>query len=163
LLLNLPCRVYKGLNPRYGFGCIFKVGMTMDKLVMARVKISKIMTKELVTTPLDSTVEEAVNKMVNYDVECLPVIDEEGVLQGLVTFRDIVVKVVYPSTNKKKLKVETIMSKNVVTCNPDSTVLDIAKIMKNKHLRRIPVVEAKNKLVGLVTDFDLALLGWDFK
>lgn len=130
---------------------------------MARVKISKIMTKELVTTPLDSTVEEAVNKMVNYDVECLPVIDEEGVLQGLVTFRDIVVRVVYPSTNKKKLKVETMMSKNVVTCNPDSTVLDIAKIMKNKHLRRIPVVEAKNKLVGLVTDFDLALLGWDFK
>jgi len=135
----------------------------MDKLDMARVKISKIMTKELVTTPLDSTVEEAVNKMVNYDVECLPVIDEEGVLQGLVTFRDIVVRVVYPSTNKKKLKVETMMSKNVVTCNPDSTVLDIAKIMKNKHLRRIPVVEAKNKLVGLVTDFDLALLGWDFK
>ena len=155
--------MYKGLNPRCGFGYVFKVSVTMDKLDMARVKISKIMTKELVTTPLDSTVEEAVNKMVNYDVECLPVIDEEGVLQGLVTFRDIVVRVVYPSTNKKKLKVETMMSKNVVTCNPDSTVLDIAKIMKNKHLRRIPVVEAKNKLVGLVTDFDLALLGWDFK
>ena len=80
----------------------------------------------------------------------------------MVTFRDIVIKVVYPSTKTRESEVEKIMSKNVVTCNPNSTVLDVVKIMKNKHLRRIPVVDAKNKLVGLVTDFDLALFGWDF-
>jgi CBS domain-containing protein len=50
-----------------------------------------------------------------------------------------------------------------VTCDIDSTVLDVVKTMKNKHLRRIPIVDAENKLVGLVTDFDLALFGWDFK
>ena len=59
--------------------------------------------------------------MVDYDVECVPVVDGEGVLH------------------------------------------DVVKIMKNRHLRRIPVVDAKNKLVGLVTDFDLALFGWEFK
>jgi CBS domain-containing protein len=55
------------------------------------------------------------------------------------------------------------MTQNLVTCNPSYTVLDVVKLMTNKHLRRIPVVNARNKLVGLVTDFDLALFGWDFK
>lgn len=135
----------------------------MKKLTMANVKISQIMTKDLITVSLNSTVEEAVNKMVDCDVECLPVIDVEGVLRGLITFRDIVMKVVYPLTKTRESKVEKIMSKSLVTCNPNSTVLDVVKIMKNRHLRRIPVVDAKNKLVGLVTDFDLALFGWEFK
>jgi len=135
----------------------------MKKLTIANVKISQVMTKDLITVSLDSTVEEVVNKMVDYDVECLPVIDAEGVLHGLVTFRDIVMKVVYPLTKTRKWKVEKIMSKSLVTCNSNSTVLDVVKIMKNRHLRRIPVVDAKNKLVGLVTDFDLALFGWNFK
>jgi len=135
----------------------------MKKLTIANVKINQVMTKDLITVSLDSKVEEIVNKMVDYDVECLPVIDADGVLHGLVTFRDIVMKVVYPLTKIRESKVEKIMSKSLVTCNPNSTVLDVVKIMKNKHLRRIPVVDAKNKLVGLITDFDLSLFGWDFK
>ncbi len=135
----------------------------MTKLTSADVKVSKVMTKDLITVSIDSTVEEVVKKMVDYDVECVPVVDAEGVLHGLVTFRDIVMKVVYPLTKTRESKVEKIMSKSLVTCNPNHTVLDVVKIMKNKHLRRIPVVDAKNKLVGLVTDFDLALLGWEFK
>ena len=135
----------------------------MTKLATANVKISRVMTKELITVSIDSTVEESVKKMIDYDVECLPVIDTEGVLHGLVTFRDIVMKVVYPQTKTRELKVEKIMSKSLVTCNLNSTVLDVVKIMRNRHVRRIPIVNAKNKLVGLVTDFDLALFGWDFK
>jgi CBS domain-containing protein len=134
----------------------------MTKLTSADVKVSKVMTKNLVTVYTDSTVEEVVKNMVDYDVECVPVVDAEGVLQGLITFRDIVMKVIYPLTKTRESKVEKIMSKSLVTCNPDYTVLDVVKIMKNKHLRRIPVVDAKNKLVGLVTDFDLALFGWEF-
>jgi CBS domain-containing protein len=108
-------------------------------------------------------VEEAVKKMIEYDVECLPVIDSKGVLRGLLTFRDIITKVVYSQANVRKLKVEDIMTKDLVTCKSSDTVLDVVKTMKNRHLRRIPVVNAKNKLVGLITDFDLALFGWDFK
>jgi len=126
-------------------------------------KISRVMTKDLITVSIDSTVEEVVEKMVDFDVECVPVVDAEGVLLGLATFRDIVMKVVYPSARIRKSKVEKIMSKSLVTCSLNSTVLDVVKIMKNKHLRRIPIVDKKNKLVGLVTDFDLALLGWDFQ
>jgi len=135
----------------------------MTKLTSADVKVSKVMTRDLITVSADSTIEEVVKNMVDYDVECVPVVDGEGVLHGLVTFRDIVMKVIYPLTKTRESKVEKIMSKSLVTCNPDHTVLDVVKIMKNRHLRRIPVVDAKNKLVGLVTDFDLALFGWEFK
>jgi CBS domain-containing protein len=135
----------------------------MKKLTTARMKVSRVMTKNLITVSLDSMVEEAVKKMVDFDVECLPVIDSEGILHGLLTFRDIVTKVVYPRAKVKKYTVEEIMAKDLVTCNFNCTVLDVVKIMKNRHLRRIPVVNADNKLMGLVTDFDLALFGWDFE
>jgi len=135
----------------------------MDRLKMSEVKISKIMTRNLITVFHGSTVEEAVKKMVEHDVECLPVIDAEGILQGLITFRDIVTKVLYFSVTMKRVRVGEIMSRHMVTCSPDSTVLDVAKIMKNKHLRRIPVINKEKVLVGLVTNSDLALFGWDFK
>jgi len=135
----------------------------MNRLAMSEVKVSKIMTKHLIIASLHDTVEEAVKKMVNNDVECLPVISSEGILHGLVTFRDIVTKVVYPSAFERELKIEDIMAKNIITCSPDSTVLDVVKTMKNRHLRRLPVVNAENVLVGLVTDFDLALFGWELE
>ena len=135
----------------------------MKKLTTANIKVSKVMTKNLITVSLGSMVEEAVKKMVDFDVECLPVIDSKGILHGLLTFRDVVTKVIYSQADVRKLKVEDIMAKDLVTCNLSCTVLDVVKIMKNRNLRRIPVVNARNKLVGLVTDFDLALFGWDFK
>jgi len=135
----------------------------MKKLTTASVKVSRVMTKNLITVSLGSMVEEAVKKMVDLDVECLPVVDSEGILHGLLTFRDIVTKVVYSQAEVRKSKVEEIMAKDLVTCDLNSTVLDVVKIMKNRHLRRIPVVNARNKLMGLVTDFDLTLFGWDYE
>jgi CBS domain-containing protein len=135
----------------------------MKKLTTASVKVSRVMTKNLITVSLGSRVEEAVKKMVDFDVECLPVVDSTGILHGLLTFRDIVTKVVYSQADGGKSKVEDIMAKDLVTCDLSCTVLDVVKIMKNKHLRRIPVVNSRNKLMGLVTDFDLALFGWGFK
>jgi len=135
----------------------------MKKLTTASVKVGRVMTKNLITVSIGSMVEEAVKKMVDLDVECLPVVDSEGILHGLLTFRDIVTKVVYLQAKVRKSKVEEIMAKDLVTCDPNCTVLDVVKIMKNRHLRRIPVVNARNKLMGLVTDFDLALFGWDFE
>ncbi len=135
----------------------------MKKLTTANMKVSRVMTKTLITVSLGSMVEEAVKKMVDFDVECLPVVDSEGILHGLLTFIDIVTKVIYSQADVRKLKVEDIMARDLVTCDLGCTVLDVVKIMKNRHLRRIPVINARNKLAGLVTDFDLALFGWGFK
>lgn len=153
--------IITGLFPSIKKHASMELLEVMNKLSLSKARISEVMTTDLVVVSLDSTVSDAVKKMVDYDVECLPVTDAEGVLHGLITFRDLVMKVVYPSTIKMDMKVEEIMSQKLVTCNPNSTVLDVGKIMKNRHLRRVPVVDDKNKLVGLTTDFDLALFGWD--
>jgi len=132
-------------------------------LETAKILVDEIMTRNLVTVTLGSSVEDAVKRMIEYDVECLPVIDSVGVLHGLITFRDVVTKAVLKQADIKELRVEDIMTRNPITCSPTSTVLEVVKIMKNKHLRRIPVVDSNNKLLGLVTDFDLTLLGWEIK
>ncbi|MCS7125537.1 MAG: CBS domain-containing protein [Aigarchaeota archaeon] len=133
----------------------------MDRFQIASMTVDKVMTKNLITISIGKSVEEAVRKMIEHDIECLPVIDSEGVLHGLITFRDIVTKAVLSNKDVKTLKVEDIMTKNLVTCTSNSTILEVVKIMKNKHLRRIPIVDSSNKLVGLVTDFDLTIIGWE--
>lgn len=133
----------------------------MDRFQIASMTVDKVMTKNLITISIGKSVEEAVRKMIEHDIECLPVIDSEGILHGLITFRDIVTKAVLSNKDVKTLKVEDIMTKNLVTCTSNSTILEVVKIMKNKHLRRIPIVDSSNKLVGLVTDFDLTIIGWE--
>jgi IMP dehydrogenase len=78
----------------------------MKKLTTASVKVSRVMTENLITVSLGTKVEEAVKKMVDFDVECLPVIDSEGILHGLLTFRDIVTKVVYPQAKAGNLRLK---------------------------------------------------------
>ena len=71
-----------------------RLGVNLDRLDVPEIKISNIMTKDLFTVLPENTVEEAVRKMVERDVECLPVISAEQVLMGIITFRDIVTKFV---------------------------------------------------------------------
>ncbi|MEM0079512.1 MAG: CBS domain-containing protein [Nitrososphaerota archaeon] len=132
----------------------------MKRFQIANITVDEVMTRNLVTITVGSSVEDAVRKMIEYDVECLPVVDSEGILHGLITFRDIVTKAVLSHKDVKELKVEDIMTRNPITCSPKSTILEVVKIMKNKHLRRIPVVDSNNKLMGLITDFDLTIIGW---
>ncbi|MGC8816302.1 MAG: CBS domain-containing protein [Candidatus Hadarchaeum sp.] len=124
------------------------------------VPVEEIMTKNVITVETEEPVFSMVKKMINKNVECLPV-TKAGKLKGLITFRDVIRKVVYEGKDPKKIKAKDVMTKSVVTCYNDATVLDVVKLMKNKRLRRIPVIDREGNLVGLVTNFDLAIIGWD--
>ncbi len=126
----------------------------------AGVKIWEIMTTNVVTIDSEKSVSEAVKKMVDGNVECLPIV-KFGVLQGLITFRDIIEKVVYAKRAPEKTKVRDVMAKKMVTCGPDSTIIEVVKLMKNKRLRRIPVLDKNRRLMGIITDFDLDIIGWE--
>ena len=128
--------------------------------IAANIKIKEIMTKNVVTIGTDELVSDMVKKMILKDVECIPV-TSLGKLRGLITFRDIIKKVVYRQKDPKKVRVKDIMTKSLITSGPDSTVIEVVKLMKNRKLRRIPIIDKHNKLIGLVTNFDLAIFGWD--
>jgi CBS domain-containing protein len=49
----------------------------------------------------------------------------------------------------------------MITCGPDSTIIEVVKLMKNKRLRRIPVIGKDRRLMGIITDFDLDIFGWE--
>lgn len=132
----------------------------MTRMSTTGMKIQEVMTTHLVIIGPEKTVSEAVKKMVEKDVECLPVV-KDGMLQGLITFRDMIEKVVYAKRSPDTTKVRDIMTKRMVTCGSDATIVEVVKMMKNKKLRRIPVVDDEGRLIGLVTDFDLAIFGWD--
>ena len=128
--------------------------------IAGNVRIKEIMTKNVVTIGTEELVHDMVKKMIIKDVECIPV-TSLGKLRGLITFRDIIKKVVYKQKDPKKVRAKDIMTKSLITCGPDSTVIEVVKLMKNRKLRRIPVIEKNRKLIGLVTNFDLAIFGWD--
>jgi CBS domain-containing protein len=130
-------------------------GQTMSNLT-----VEEIMTRNVITVETEEPVFDMVKKMINKNVECVPV-TRAGKLMGLITFRDVIRKVIYEGKDPKKMKAKDVMTKSVVTCYNDATVLDVVKLMKNRRLRRIPVIDRNRKLVGLITNFDLAIIGWD--
>ncbi len=132
----------------------------ISRISTAGVKIRELMTRNVVTIDPEKSVSEAVKKMVERNVECLPIV-KFGALQGLITFRDIIEKVVYAKRVPEKTKVRDIMAKKMVTCGPMSTIIEVVKLMKNKRLRRVPVIDENRRLMGIITNFDLAIFGWE--
>lgn len=132
----------------------------ISRMSTTGVRIRELMTRNVVAIGPERSIAEAVKKMVERNVECLPIV-QFGELQGLITFRDIIEKVVYAKRVPRKTKVKDVMAKKMITCRPDSTVIEVVKLMKNKRLRRVPVVNKEGRLVGIITDFDLAIFGWE--
>jgi CBS domain-containing protein len=117
--------------------------------------IRKIMTSNIEACTLLDNVYEVAVKMKEHDVGAIPVVDGET-LVGIITDRDIVVRGV---AEKKpgSSKVEEVMSGKLVTVSPETSADEAARLMAEHQIRRLPVVEGDNKLVGMVSLGDIAL------
>ena len=123
--------------------------------------IREVMTSEVKACEPNTTVAEAAKVMATEDVGPVPVV-EEGRLTGIVTDRDIVVRVVAEGRDPNSTTVGEIASRDLVTVSPDDD-LDVAlQHLARKQVRRIPVVEG-DRLVGIVAQADIARLGSDAK
>ncbi len=103
-------------------------------------------------------VNEAAQLMRAHHVGCLVVTDETAagrVPAGIITDRDVVTAVVAKNVDPRALRVEDVMSAELVVVPDDASVIDLLRTMRTKGLRRLPVVDAKGLLVGLVTLDDL--------
>jgi CBS domain-containing protein len=123
-------------------------------------KISEIMSHTLETVPPEATLKEAAEKMKQYNVGCLPV-REGRKLVGIVTDRDIVVRALADGRDPKRTPVREVMSTEVVTCFEDQELGTAAELMEKKHIRRLPVVDEKEKPVGILSLGDLAVQSHD--
>ncbi len=116
--------------------------------------VKSYMQKEVPTIEDAATIAEAAKMMVQTDRGVLVVLSH-GQPVGIVTEHDFVHKVLAKDIDASKVKVEKIMSQPLVTVDPDADLLQASKLMREKNIRRLPVVK-DGIIYGVVTSRDIA-------
>ena len=116
-------------------------------------RVSEIMTSAAVIDQSDDTLAEAAAKMWRQQTGSLLVMDGED-LVGIITERDVL-KAVAQSVRPQDVRISEVMSKDLVTVGPGTSLREAAKIMADRWIRHLPVLDS-GKLVGVLSQRDLA-------
>lgn len=119
-------------------------------------KVAEVMTRSVDVAHPDSRLLEAAERMRQLDAGVLPVVDGER-LVGMVTDRDITVRATAEGRDPVTTKVSEVMTPEVVFTYDDEDVKDAAKLMQERQVRRLVVLNREKKLVGIVSLGDLAV------
>ncbi len=117
--------------------------------------VREIMTTGVECANVGETLVEAARKMRDLDVGALPICGEDNRLKGMLTDRDITVRVVAEGRDPGSVKVEELAAGKPVTIGADDTVEDALRTMSDKGVRRLPVIDGHD-LVGMVSQADIA-------
>jgi len=117
--------------------------------------VAEIMSTDVRTIQPQESLRRAAQCMQELDVGALPVCDGERLL-GMLTDRDITVRGIADGLNPDQACVSDIMSPQVEYCTADQDAEDAKRLMGSKQLRRLPVVDKDQRLVGIVSLGDLA-------
>ena len=118
-------------------------------------KLKDIMTEKVEVVAPDTSLDEAARKMRDLDVGVLPVCDGER-LVGMLTDRDLTVRAVAEGRDPKTAPVRESMTPEIVYCFEDQEAAEAERIMAEKQIRRLPVLNRDKRLVGIVSLGDLA-------
>ena len=152
--------------------------------------VKDIMTKDVVTVKKEASIREIAQTIVDHDVSGLPVMDDDGTVCGIVSEGDLVRKefapelpdelcilgaVIYYSGLREyqdafrkiaAISAEQLMTKKIISVKADDDVSEVAKILYNKHVKRVPVLDEKKHLLGIVSrreGYRTAVLGFPFE
>lgn len=117
-----------------------------------------IMTKKPVSVTPDTLIDSAARLMKDQDVGMLPVVKgaDSSTLVGVITDRDIAIRHVAEGHPGKTCPVREAMTERVTTCRPDTDVNDVMAVMGKERVRRVPIVDERGSLVGVVAQADIA-------
>ena len=121
-------------------------------------KCSEIMTTNPVCCLPGDTIESVAQWMRNEDVGSLPVVESHQTqkLIGMVTDRDIVMRVIAEKRDPGNIRVVEVMTPNPVTCDASDSLDKAADAMSQNQIRRIPIVNQDKQIVGIIAQADLA-------
>jgi acetoin utilization protein AcuB len=135
-------------------------------------RLESVMQKNIVRADTDTTVGEAMTICFQHRIRHLPVLNSQGRLVGIVTDRDLrfyishrLGTIMENNTDRETLHrhLHVIMVRRVITGRPDMTVADAARLMVDYHVGCLPVVDAENRLLGIMTSGDFLRLIADGK
>ena len=138
-----------------GIGVLHK-NMTIEQQAAQIRKVKRAesgMIIDPITLPLNATVGQAQQSMRENHIGGIPIVDNAGILKGIVTNRDLRFE-----QDPNRPIVEVMTSKNLVTTNEGSSMKEAEKILQRSKIEKLPVVDKSYKLVGLITFRDIANL-----
>ena len=134
-----------------GIGVIHK-NMTIEKQAsqVRRVKRAENVTIfDPITINLEATVADAISLMAEYKIGGIPVVDNQGILKGIVTNRDLRFE------NNHSRKITEVMTTNLITTNHKTNLEAAARILQKHKIEKLPMVDETGKLIGLITYKDI--------
>jgi CBS domain-containing protein len=121
-------------------------------------QVQEIMTQPVDTIDPSTTSREAARRMRDENIGALPV-RENGELIGMVTDRDIVARAVAENSLPSNTAVSAVMSQGIYYCFEDDSLEEAARIMAEHQVRRLPVLNRAQQLVGIIAIADIARSG----
>jgi len=122
--------------------------------------IKDVMSSDPCTIDADKSVAYAAKMMREEDVGLAPIVEGDKLI-GMLTDRDIAIRVVAEGKDPDQVTVREVASKQVVTVDPQQDLAEALRIMAKHQVRRLPVVEEDGRLVGVVAQADVAREGDD--
>ena len=119
-------------------------------------KAKECMCNDVCCVKPNATVYDVAKLMNDNHIGCVPVCNNENSVCGIVTDRDIILRSIVNNKNVKETPISEIMSCNVCTCNENDEINTVEDKMSKNQIRRIPVCDSQNKIVGILTLGDLA-------
>ena len=118
-------------------------------------QVRGLMTCEVRTCRPEETLNEAARAMWEGDCGCVPVVDDSGRVVGMLTDRDVCMAAYTQGKPLAAIPVAAAMAKQVVSCHPDDELASAQRSMQKARVRRLPVVNAQDRLTGILSLNDL--------
>lgn len=121
-------------------------------------QVDQLMTRQVQCCQPEDRLQRAAQLMWDHDCGCLPVSGDNGTnkIMGMITDRDIAMCALFQGKPLSELMVGDAMTREVLTCRPESAVADAEKLMRDGKIRRLPVVDQDDCVVGVISLADLA-------
>ena len=116
-------------------------------------KISSIMESEVIIVKKSTPIYKAVEALRKYNITALPVVDENGILQGIISEKDVL-NLIYTNADINDT-VEDYMTEQVCCFREDQHLQDLFECLINNHFRRIPIITTEGKITGIISRKDL--------
>ena len=118
--------------------------------------VKDVMTTNVRTCFTSDNLATAAQLMWDHDCGCVPVLNEYGLVVGMLTDRDICMAALFQGVPISGIKVSAVMSRQLFDCTSDDDLSAAETIMREKKVRRLPVLNGEGRLVGLLSLSDIA-------
>jgi CBS domain-containing protein len=123
---------------------------------MIAMKVKDVMTPNVRTCFMSDNLAAVAQLMWEHDCGCVPVLNEHAQVVGMITDRDLCMAVFLQGASMSEIEVSTVMSRQLFVCTSDDELSAAERIMCEKKVRRLPVLDTQARLVGLLSLSDIA-------